>query len=62
MKAALEHLQAAKAELEKASHDKGGHRTEALKATDAAIQHVKEGMNYDNKHESKKEEMREQKH
>ncbi len=46
MKAALEHLNAARAELDKAEHDKGGHREAALKATDEAIKHVKQGMEY----------------
>ncbi len=50
MKAALEHLQAAKAELQKAEADKGGHREAALKATDEAIHHVHEGIEYANKH------------
>jgi Ni/Co efflux regulator RcnB len=62
MRAALRHLEAAKAELEKASHDKGGHRTAALKATDEAIVHVREGMTYDATHESRKEEKKEHKH
>ncbi len=44
MRAALEHLQAAKAELEKAEADKGGHREAAIKATNEAIGHVKEGI------------------
>ncbi len=50
MRAALEHLQAAKGELEKAEHDKGGHREAALKATNDAIGHVKEGIEFGNKH------------
>ncbi len=50
MKAALEHLQAAKAELEKAEADKGGHREAALKATNEAIGHTKEGIEFANKH------------
>ncbi len=51
MKAALEHLQAAKAELEKAEADKGGHREAAIKATNEAIGHVKEGIEFANKHD-----------
>lgn len=50
MRAALEHLRAAKAELEAASHDKGGHKIAALKAIDQAIEHVREGMKYANRH------------
>lgn len=50
MKAALEHLQAAKTELEKAEADKGGHREAAIKATNEAIGHVKEGIEFANKH------------
>ncbi len=46
MRAALQHLEAAKAELEKAEADKGGHREAALKATNEAIGHVKEGMEF----------------
>ncbi len=51
MKSALEHLQAAKGELEAAEHDKGGHREAALKATEEAIKHTKEGIEFANKHE-----------
>jgi hypothetical protein len=46
MQAAMEHLKAAKAELEQAEHDKGGHREAALKATEEAIHHVHEGIEY----------------
>jgi len=54
MKAALEHLKKAKEELELAKHDKGGHRVAAIKATDSAIAHVKEGIEAGEKHEDKK--------
>ncbi len=37
MKAALEHLQAARAELQKAAADKGGHRMRAMELVDKAI-------------------------
>lgn len=50
MRAALEHLQAAKAELEAAEHDKGGHRAKAQQLTQEAIEEVKAGINFDNKH------------
>ena len=51
MVAALEHLRAAKDELKAASHDKGGHRVAAIKAIDDAIDHVKEGMRFSERHE-----------
>jgi len=50
MAAALEHLRAARAELDQAEADKGGHRVAAIKATDSAINHVKEGIEYANTH------------
>ena len=55
MQAALHHLQAAAEELQKAEHDKGGHRAKALELTQQAIQHVNEGIRYDDTHRSKKE-------
>src|SRR5260221_9317052 len=54
MQAALEALQQAKHHLEEAKHDKGGHRVAAIKAVDAAIKHVKEGMASGERHEGKK--------
>jgi len=62
MQAALESLRQAKEHLQQAEHDKGGHREQAIKSVDAAIKHVEAGMKYDNKHESKKEEMKEHNH
>ena len=50
MVAALHHLEAAAAELRAAEADKGGHRAKALEATDSAIMHTKEGIEYANKH------------
>jgi len=44
MQAALEHLRAARVELEKAEADKGGHRVAAIKACNVAIQHTQEGI------------------
>ncbi len=44
MMAALDHLRAARAELERASHNKGGHRVEAIKMIDRAIVQVQKGM------------------
>jgi hypothetical protein len=55
MKAALEALRRAKQELQQAERDKGGHREKALQATDNAIRQVQAGINYDEKHESRKE-------
>jgi hypothetical protein len=50
MQAALEHLRKAKAELEQAEADKGGHRVAALKATNDAIHHTEEGIKFANHH------------
>ena len=50
MRAALDHLRAARAELKAASSDKGGHREAALRATDEAIKHVREGIGYADTH------------
>jgi len=55
MQAALEALQQAKRHLEEAKHDKGGHRVAAIKSVDAAIKHVREGMEVGEKHEEKHE-------
>jgi hypothetical protein len=50
MKAALAQLQAAKASLEKASADKGGHRVKAIALTNEAIEQTKKGIEFDDKH------------
>jgi len=44
MEAALDALHTAKSELEMASHNKGGHRVEALRLTNEAIHEVEMGM------------------
>ena len=44
--AALESLQQARASLEKAVADKGGHRVKAIKAVDEAIAQVKAGIEF----------------
>jgi hypothetical protein len=44
MQAALEHLRAARASLEKAERNKGGHRERAIELIDQAIGQVQEGM------------------
>ncbi len=50
MQAALEHLRAAKGELERAERDKGGHREAAIRATNDAIVQVEKGINFDRRH------------
>ena len=50
MQAALEHLRLAKVELEKADHDKGGHRDRALRLTNDAIDEVEKGIRFDRRH------------
>ena len=50
MHAALEHLRAARAELDKATPDKGGHREAAIKLVNDAIAQVEAGMAYDRRH------------
>ncbi len=44
MKAALQHLQAARSQLQQATHDKGGHRAKALELTQNAINEVQAGI------------------
>jgi len=46
MQAALDHLQGAKAELQSAVADKGGHRVRAIELVDRAIGEVQAGMEY----------------
>lgn len=50
MKAALDSLDAALRDLEKASSDKGGHRANAMALTKQAIKETKKGIEFDNKH------------
>lgn len=50
MEKALEALLAAARALENASHDKGGHRAEALRHVRAAIRETRKGIRYDNRH------------
>ena len=47
MHAALASLVQARDSLQKASHDKGGHRVKAIRAVDAAIVEVQAGINFD---------------
>ncbi len=44
MRRALEHLRAARAELQAAEHNKGGWRVRALENTDRAIHETENGM------------------
>ena len=46
MEAALHALENARAELQAAEHNKGGHRDRALKLVDQAIHQVREGIRY----------------
>ena len=50
MKDALRHLSAAESALQNAAHDKGGHRVKALGLTRHAIEEVKKGIRFDNRH------------
>ncbi len=46
MQSALDHLAAAKSELQAATSDKGGHRAHAIELVDEAIAEVREGITY----------------
>ena len=50
MSAAAGHLERAKNELEKATATKGGHRENAMRLVDQAIQEVRAGESYDVTH------------
>jgi len=50
MTAALSSLETAKAELEKATADKGGHRVKAIELINSAIDEVKKGIEFGKKH------------
>jgi hypothetical protein len=50
MVSALEHLRAAKAELDAAMADKGGHREKALRLVNDAIAQVERGIEYAHNH------------
>ncbi len=58
MEAALRSLQQAKQHLQAATHDKGGHRAEALQAVDRAINQVERGIAFDRQHLSPNENKR----
>lgn len=50
MQKALEHLRAARAQLQMAEHDKGGWRTRAVRNVDQAIADTQKGMSWDRHH------------
>jgi hypothetical protein len=50
MVAALDELRAARAELEVAVADKGGHRVRAIELVDDAIEQVRRGISYASSH------------
>ena len=50
MERALDALRTARAELIAGAPNKGGHRAEAIRLTDAAIAEVRAGMDYDRTH------------
>ena len=49
IRAALHELREARQELKTAAHDFGGHRDEAVEATDKAIRQLEECLKYDKK-------------
>jgi hypothetical protein len=53
MSAALGHLQEARAELEKSTPNKGGHRERAMQLVDQAIQQVQQGEVYYQQHKGR---------
>jgi len=55
MQTALDKLQEARAALDKASGDKGGHRGNAMKAINQAMDEIRAGIEYDRKNVSKSE-------
>ncbi len=50
MQSALDHLRAARADLERATPDKGGHRGKAIRLTNSAITEVEQGIGFDRHH------------
>ena len=49
IRAAIRSLERAKLDLQRADHDFGGHRADALRATDEAIRQLKLALEYDKK-------------
>ena len=54
MHEALDALQTAKAALEKADADKGGHRAKAIDLVKQAIDETQAGIDFDNTHDGEK--------
>jgi len=50
MQSALKHLRAARADLNRATADKGGHRERAIELVNQAIDQVERGVSYDRRH------------
>jgi hypothetical protein len=50
MRSALDHLREARAELDRADNDKGGHRARAIQLVNDAIHEVERGMQFDRRH------------
>ena len=50
MKKALNNLEQARNDLQAAQDDKGGHRVNAKRLVDQAIDEVQKGIAFDNKH------------
>ena len=50
MTAALQNLREAQRNLQLGSHDKGGHRANAVRLTSQAIEEVEAAIKYDNRH------------
>jgi hypothetical protein len=50
MQAAMDHLRLAKQSLERASEDKGGHRSAAIRLVNDAMHQVEEGIRFDRRH------------
>ena len=49
IRAAIRSLERAKLDLQRAAHDFGGHRADALRATDEAIKQLRLALEYDKK-------------
>ena len=50
MEAALDHLRAARKELDAAANDKGGHRGNAIRFVNDAIRETERGVEYSRRH------------
>ena len=50
MRDALRSLKTAASQLQKATADKGGHRVNAIRLTNAAVAEVEKGIAFDNQH------------